>query len=199
MDDDFQRFAEQYEAGKSQIVWRRIVADLETPIGTYLKLAQGRKNTYLLESVQDGTTRGRYSIIGSQPDVILKVEGGTASINRQVQADEFAFQVLTELPLDALRNLVADSKIEVPPGLPPQSAGIYGYLGYEMVRYMEVLPDSNPDDLRTPEAILMRPSLLAIFDTLKDELYLTAPVYVRAGVTALQAYEAANSRIGDAI
>ena len=199
MDDDFQRFAEQYEAGKSQIVWRRIVADLETPIGTYLKLAQGRKNTYLLESVQDGTTRGRYSIIGSQPDVILKVEGGTASINRQVQADEFAFQVLAELPLDALRNLVADSKIEVPPGLPPQSAGIYGYLGYEMVRYMEVLPDSNPDDLRTPEAILMRPSLLAIFDTLKDELYLTAPVYVRAGVTALQAYEAANSRIGDAI
>ena len=104
MDDDFQRFAEQYEAGKSQIVWRRIVADLETPIGTYLKLAQGRKNTYLLESVQDGTTRGRYSIIGSQPDVILKVEGGTASINRQVQADEFAFQVLTELPLDALRK-----------------------------------------------------------------------------------------------
>ena len=199
MDDDFQRFSEQYEAGKSQIVWRRIVADLETPIGTYLKLAQGRKNTFLLESVQDGTTRGRYSIIGTQPDVILKVEAGAATINRSAQISETAFEPVPDLPLDALRNLVADSTIEVPAGLPPQSAGIYGFLGYEMVRYMEVLPDSNPDHLQTPEAVLMRPSLLAIFDTLRDELYLTAPVYVRDGVSARQAHEAAEARIDDAI
>ena len=198
-DDEFQRFAEQYDAGKSQIVWRRIVADLETPIGTYLKLAEGRKNTYLLESVQDGAIRGRYSIIGTQPDVMLKVAAGVASINRQVQISETAYEPLPDRPLDALRHLVAESKVEVPAGLPPQSAGIYGYLGYEMVRYMEVLPDSNPDDLQTPEAILMRPSLLAIFDTLKDELYLTAPVYVRDGVSARQAFEAAESRIADAI
>ena len=198
-DDVFQHFSAQYDAGKSQIVWRRIVADLETPIGTYLKLAQGRKNTFLLESVQDGTTRGRYSIIGSQPDMILKVEAGQASINRRAQVDEAAFEPLPDLPLDALRNLVADSKIDVPAGLPPQSAGVYGFLGYEMVRYMEVLPDSNPDDLKLPEATLIRPSLLAIFDTLKDELYLTAPVYVRAGTTARQAYEAAEARMDDAI
>ena len=198
-DDDFLRFSEHYDAGKSQIVWRRIVADLETPIGTYLKLAEGRKNTFLLESVQDAAVRGRYSIIGTQPDVILKVEGGSAAINRAAQIDEAAFEPVAELPLDALRNLVADSKIEVPAGLPPQSAGVYGYLGYEMVRYMETLPDSNPDHLGTPEAVLMRPSLLAIFDTLKDELYLTAPVYVRAGVSARQAHEAAQARIDDAI
>jgi anthranilate synthase component 1 len=189
MGDDFStRFAEQYEAGKSQIVWRRIVADLETPIGTYLKLAQERTHSFLLESVQDGTTRGRYSIIGLLPDLIVRVEDGTASVNRQAQLDP-----------DALRGLVAESQIEVPPGLPPQSAGIYGYLGYEMVRYMEVLPNGNPDDLKTPEAVLMRPSLLAIFDTVKDELYLTAPVYVKAGVSARQALEAAEARIDDAI
>ena len=171
MGDDFStRFAEQYEAGKSQIVWRRIVADLETPVGTYLKLAQDRTHSFLLESVQDGTTRGRYSIIGLLPDLIVKVEGGTASVNRQAHLDPGAFSEMTEKPLDALRGLVAESQIEVPPGLPPQSAGIYGYLGYEMVRYMEVLPNGNPDDLKTPEAVLMRPSLLAIFDTVKDEL-----------------------------
>src|SRR5690606_5386238 len=80
MGDDFsQRFQEQYEAGSSQLVWRRVVADLETPIGTYLKLASGRHNTFLLESVQDGTVRGRYSIIGSQPDLMLKVENGVAA------------------------------------------------------------------------------------------------------------------------
>jgi anthranilate synthase component 1 len=200
MGDDFStRFAEQYEAGKSQIVWRRIVADLETPIGTYLKLAQERTHSFLLESVQDGTTRGRYSIIGLLPDLIVRVEDGTASVNRQAQLDPDAFEVMDAKPLDALRGLVAESQIEVPPGLPPQSAGIYGYLGYEMVRYMEVLPNGNPDDLKTPEAVLMRPSLLAIFDTVKDELYLTAPVYVKAGVSARQALEAAEARIDDAI
>ncbi|MDP2781840.1 MAG: anthranilate synthase component I [Devosia sp.] len=198
-DDDFQRFSEQYNAGKSQIVWRRIVADLETPIGTYLKLAAGRKNTFLLESVQDAAVRGRYSIIGTQPDVILKVEGGAAAINRTAQIDDTSFVPVSALPLDALRELVADSRIEMPDGLPPQSAGVYGYLGYDMVRYMEVLPSSNPDHLQTPEAVLMRPSLLAIFDTLKDELYLTAPVYVRDGVSARQAHEAAQGRIDDAI
>ena len=198
-DDDFERFSEQYNAGKSQIVWRRIVADLETPIGTYLKLAAGRKNTFLLESVQDAAVRGRYSIIGTQPDVILKVEGGAAAINRTAQIDDTGFVPVSALPLDALRELVADSRIEMPDGLPPQSAGVYGYLGYDMVRYMEVLPSSNPDHLQTPEAVLMRPSLLAIFDTLKDELYLTAPVYVRDGVSARQAHEAAQGRIDDAI
>jgi len=198
-DDDFQRFSEQYDAGKSQIVWRRVVADLETPIGTYLKLAEGRKNTFLLESVQDATVRGRYSIIGTQPDVILKVEGGAAAINRSAQIDDTSFEPVSAMALDALRALVADSQIEVPAGLPPQSAGVYGYLGYDMVRYMEVLPNGNPDHLQTPEAILMRPSLLAIFDTLKDELYLTAPVYVRQGVSARQAHEAAEGRIDDAI
>src|SRR5690606_23001719 len=72
------------------------------------------------------------------------------------------------------------------------------YLGYDMVRFMEELPDSNPDPLGFPDAMLMRPSVLAVFDTLKDELYLTAPVYVREGVSASQAWEDAQSRIDDA-
>lgn len=200
MADDFSKtFTAQFDAGKSGIVWRRVVADLETPIGTYLKLAAGRTHSFLLESVQDGTTRGRYSIIGLLPDLILKVEGGMAAINRSAQSAPDAFEPLEAMPLDALRDLVAESRIDMPAGLPPQSAGIYGYLGYEMVRYMEVLPNGNPDDLQTPEAILMRPSLLAIFDTVKDELYLTAPIYVRPGVGAQQALEAANSRIEEAI
>jgi anthranilate synthase component 1 len=200
MGDDYSKtFAAQYDAGKSGLVWRRIVADLETPVGTYLKLAAGRTHSFLLESVQDGTTRGRYSMIGLLPDLIMKVADGKASINRSAQTAPDAFEPLDDMPLDALRKLVAESQIEMPAGLPPQSAGIYGYLGYEMVRYMEVLPNGNPDDLQTPEAVLMRPSLLAIFDTVKDELYLTAPVYVRTGVSAAQALAAAESRIEEAI
>lgn len=197
-DDQFGAFAEAYGAGRAQIVYRRIVADLETPIGAYLKLAEGRRNTFLLESVQDGTTRGRYSMIGLLPDIILKVEKGKASINRNAGLDPEAFTPIDEQPLEALRGLIAESQSEVPAGLPSTAAGIYGYMGYDMVRFMEVLPDANPDPLGFPDAILMRPTMLAVFDTLKDELYLTAPVYVRDGVTAKQAWEAAQSRIDDA-
>ena len=193
--DNFESFATAYDAGRAQIVFRRVVADLETPIGAYLKLSEGRHNTFLLESVQDGATRGRYSMIGFDPDVILKVEAGKASINRNATVKADAFEPLATPPLEALRTLVAESQTDVPEGLPSTAAGIYGYLGYDMVRLMEVLPDKNTETLGLPDAILMRPSVLAIFDTLKDELYLTAPVYLRPGITAKQAWEGAHSRI----
>ena len=197
-DQSFDRFAKGYDAGRAQIVFQRIVADLETPIGAYLKLAEGRQNTFLLESVQDGATKGRYSMIGFDPDIMLKVEGGKASINRNVAAgDEFA--PVGEPPLDVLRSLVAESQADIPEGLPSTAAGIYGYLGYEMVRLMERLPDRHGPGLGLPDALLMRPTVLAIFDTLKDELYLTAPVYVRNGVTARQAWESARAKIDEAI
>jgi anthranilate synthase component 1 len=198
-DDQFSRFAAAYDAGRAQIVFRRVVADLETPIGAYLKLADGRQNTFLLESVQDGAIRGRYSMIGFDPDIILKVENGKASINRNAGLTPDAFTPVDEHPLDALRKLVAESQAEVPPGLPSTAAGIYGYLGYDMVRQMEVLPDRHEDELGFPESVLMRPTVLAVFDTVKDELYLTAPIYVREGVSARQAWETAQSRIDDAV
>src|SRR4029078_4638530 len=133
--------------------------------------------------------------IGLDPDIILKVEAGKASINRNAAVKPDGFEPLDAPPLEVLRTLVAESQTDVPEGLPSTAAGIYGYLGYDMVRLMEVLPDRHDRGLGLPDAVLMRPSVLAIFDTLKDELYLTAPVYVRPGVTARQAYEAAHGKI----
>ncbi len=199
VEQSYERFAQGYGAGRAQIVFQRIVADLETPIGAYLKLSEGRHNTFLLESVQDGATRGRYSMIGYDPDVILKVEAGAASINRNAGADDESFEPVSEPPLDALRALVAESQADIPEGLPSTAAGIYGYLGYEMVRLMEQVPDRHGPGLGLPDALLMRPTVLAVFDTLRDELYLTAPVYVRPGVTARQAWEGARGKIDEAI
>ncbi|HZY51568.1 MAG TPA: chorismate-binding protein, partial [Devosia sp.] len=197
--DSFESFATAYDAGRAQIVFRRVVADLETPIGAYLKLSDGRHNTFLLESVQDGAIRGRYSMIGFDPDIILEVAAGKASINRNVAKDPEAFEALDTPPLDALRALVAESQADIPAGLPSTAAGIYGYLGYEMVRLMERLPDRHDRGLNLPDALLMRPTMLAVFDTVKDELYLTAPVYVRPGVTARQAWEGAQAKIDEAV
>ncbi len=197
-DHSFDRFAKAYESGRAQIVFRRVVADLETPIGAYLKLSEGRENTFLLESVQDGATKGRYSMIGFDPDIILKVDAGKASINRNV-AGGGSFVPVDQPALDALRALVAESQADIPEGLPSTAAGIYGYLGYEMVRLMERLPDRHDRGLDLPDALLMRPTMLAVFDTVKDELYLTAPVYPRPGVTARQGWESAQGKIDDAV
>ena len=197
--DNFESFTAAYDTGRAQIVFRRVVADLETPVGAYLKLSEGRRNTFLLESVQDGATRGRYSMIGFDPDIILRVEAGRASINRNAALASGTFEPVTEAPLDALRALVAESQADIPAGLPSTAAGIYGYLGYEMVRLMERLPDRHDRGLALPDALLMRPTMLAVFDTVKDELYLTAPVYVRPGVSAKQAWESAQAKIDEAV
>src|SRR4051812_30373632 len=116
-DDSFDNFAKAYDAGRAQIVFRRVVADLETPIGAYLKLSEGRENTFLFESVQDGATTGRYSMIGFDPDIILKVDAGKASINRNV-AGGGSFEPIAQPALDALRALVAESQADIPEGLP---------------------------------------------------------------------------------
>ena len=192
-------FAAVYEAGTAQLVWRRIVADLETPVGTLLKLADRRSNTFLLESVHGGATRGRYSMIGVEPDLIFRVRRGKAEINRNPAAAPDKFAALDGRPLDALRSLLAESRLDLPKAVPPMSAGMFGYLGYDMVRQMEKLPDKNPDSLGLPEAIMLRPSLVAVYDNLKDELYLATPVRPSKGVSAKQALEAAEARIDDAI
>ncbi len=199
MDAGFESFAAVYDAGHGQVVYRRVVADLETPVGTYLKLASGQTYTFLLESVEGGAVRGRYSIIGMAPDLLWRVVGGRAEVNRMAGLDPDAYEPLEGQPLDALRALIGESQIDMPSVLPANSAGVFGYLGYDMVRFMEDLPDENPDTLGLPDAIMMRPSLLAVFDSLKDELFISAPVYPRGGVSARQAYEAAQSRIEEAV
>ncbi len=195
---DFLDFAKKYENGIAQILWRRVVADLYTPVGAYLKLAKERKNSFLLESVQGGSTKGRFSMIGLEPDIILKVSNEKVEISHNAPHSASDFKTLDKKPLDALRDLIKLSQAEVPNGLPSTAAGIYGYLGYDMVRQMEKLPNDNPDDMGQPDSILMRPSLLAVFDTLKDELYITAPVYVKKGISAKQAWEIAQDKIDDA-
>src|ERR1700722_20179137 len=130
-------FRAAYEAGRGNLVWRRGVADLETPVAAYLKLAHGRPNAFLLESVEGGATRGRYSVIGMEPDLIWRCEDGRASVNRMVQSAPHAFVPTTQPPLDSLRALIAETRLDVPQSLPPMSGGLVGYLGYDMVRQME--------------------------------------------------------------
>ena len=138
------RFAARYAAGEPQVVWTTLVADLETPVSAFLKIAGARPMSFLLELVEGGAVRGRYSIIGIEPDLIFRVNGAEAEINRTVQNDPAAFVPVNDAPLSALRAVIAESRIALPALLPPMAAGVFGYLGYDMVRLMEDLPATHP-------------------------------------------------------
>src|SRR5262245_16696303 len=122
-------FAERYARGEPQVVWTTLVADLETPVSAFLKIAGGKPMSFLLESVEGGAVLGRYSVIGLEPDVIWQAKGDRAEINRAALATPDAFAPCPEPPLTALRSLIAESRITLPEGLPPMAAGVFGYLG----------------------------------------------------------------------
>ena len=164
--DSYAAFAAAHAAGRAQVLWRERVADLDTPVGTFLKLAEGRPNTFLLESVEGGQSRGRYSAIGLAPDLIWRCRDGKAEINRHALSAPHAFVPEDAPPLDSLRALIDACRMDLPQGLPPCAAGLFGYLGYDMVREMERLPATNPDVLGIPEAILGRPTVIAVERTL---------------------------------
>ena len=197
---DYDSFARTYERGDAQIVATRLVADLETPVSAMLKLARNARYSFLLESVEGGAVRGRYSIIGMNPDLIWKVENGKAAINRKAgNTPEGPFEPLTLMPLESLRALLAESRIALPEDAPPMAAGVFGYMGYDMVRLMEELPEANPDSLGLPDAMLIRPTIMAIFDSVKDEVTVTSPVYVDRGVPARAAYARARERVSEIV
>ena len=193
LDEDLTR---AYEEGRASVLVTTLVADLETPVSAYLKLAAGRRgNMFLLESVEGGAQRGRYSMIGLDPDLIWRSSGAGSEINRRAAHDPGAFEPCPGKPLDALRALLQESRIDLPPGLPPMSAGVFGYLGYDMVRHMERLPEAKADPIGVPEAILIRPTVMVVFDSVRDEMSVVTPIRPAPGVSARAAQEAARARL----
>jgi anthranilate synthase component 1 len=199
-------FAARYAAGAAQVVWTTLVADLETPVSAFLKIAGARPESslpktsvpmsFLLESVEGGEVRGRYSIIGLKPDVIFRSNGAQAEINRTPQNNPEAFAPAAAPPLQALRALIAESRIALPDTLPPMAAGVFGYLGYDMVRQMEdSLAAPPPDPIGIADAILIRPTLVIAFDAVKDTITVVTPVRPQAGVPANAALARAVERL----
>ncbi len=195
----FNDFAKAYDAGKNQVVYTRLAADLDTPVSLMLKLTGAQKDAFVLESVTGGEIRGRYSIIGMKPDLIWRSQGETASVNRMARYDSDAFEPMTPAPLDALRALIAESHIDLPADLPQAAAGLFGYLGYDMIRHVEHLPDVNTDVLGVPDAIMLRPSVIAVLDGVKGEVTVVSPAWVSDGQSAHAAYAQAGERVMDAV
>ena len=199
IDPSFEAFEQGWSLGRNQLVHVRLAADLDTPVSLMLKLGEARTDTFMLESVTGGEVRGRYSVVGLKPDLIWQCHGTQSRINRQARFDPTAFAPQDGAPLDNLRALIAESAIDLPEGLPAVVAGLYGYLGYDMIRLVEHLPHVNPDPLGLPDAVLMRPSVVAVLDGVKGEVTLVAPAWTSSGLSARAAYAQAAERVMDAL
>jgi anthranilate synthase component 1 len=194
-------FAAALSTGAAQLVWTRIVADTETPVSAMMKLSAAESGSFLLESVEGGQVRGRYSLLGLDPDLVWRANGDTSEINRHWRTDRDAFEPVPGGALAALRALVAEARADVPPALPPALACLVGYIGYEAVRLVEPsVPGNAPSPLALPDMVFVRPTLILVFDRLKDELYIVAPVFAAddadaAHAAAVERIETAQARL----
>ncbi|MBO6764951.1 anthranilate synthase component I [Maricaulis sp.] len=192
---DFETVAAAFERGETAVLQARRVDDLLTPVAAYLKLARNRADTFLLESVEGGAWRGRYSAIGLDPDLIWQCRNGQVSEARGLAVARREFTPVDEPPMQALRRVIEDARCPLPDGAPPLASGLFGYVGYDMVRYLERLPEhAAPDPLDVPESCLLRPRVMVVFDALKQEIQVYSPV--RPGeYSAREAYDAAVERM----
>ena len=198
MTTSFADFAAGLAAGRGQVLFRERVADLDTPVGAFQRLVQGRPNAFLLESVEGGATRARFTSLGFEPDLIWRCRDGKADLNRHALAAPHAFIPEGAAPLDSLRALVAECRMPMPAGLPSIAAGLFGFLGYDMVRQIERLPEKNPNLLGIPDAVMFRPTLVAVFDHVRDTLTLVTPIWPAPGLDPQAAWDAAQARLDEA-
>ncbi len=195
----FEAFERGWAQGENQLVHARLAADLDTPVSLMLKLAEAQPMSFMLESVTGGEVRGRYSVVGLKPDVIWECRGESSRINRQARFDAEAFEDLPGHPLATLRALIAETRIAMPAGIPAIAAGLFGYLGYDMIRLVERLPNVKPDPIGVPDAVLMRPTIIAVLDGVKGEVTVCSPAWVASGLSARAAYAQAAERVMDAV
>src|SRR6478672_437392 len=198
VEPEFERFAALYNSGKPQVVYTRLTGDLETPVSVFLKIGARQPSSFLFESVHGGEARGRYSVIGIEPDLVWRCRNGKAEINRNAVNEPDSFVADTGSPLDSLRNLVTEIRLALPPDLPAMATGLFGYLGYDMVRLIERLGDPPPDSLNLPDAILVRPTVVVIFDNVRDEITIVTPVWPAIG-DAATAYSDTRRRLENVI
>ena len=193
---DYHRCLELFDAGETQIIYHEMLADTQTAVAAMMKLSTDTDYACLLESVEGGEVRGRFSVIAIEPDLIWRCKNGQVEINRQAMTAPDRFEpVPCDDPFQALRDIQREGAMSSTAPLPSMAAGLFGYFGYDMVRHMENLPDANPRAIDTYDAVLMRPSVVAIFDRLKDTITLATQIRADAYETGDAAWSAAKSRL----
>ena len=191
-DNNKDKFFKNYNDGIPQIIQKEFIADVETPVSSLIKISENEKYSFLLESVEGGDQRGRYSILGCDPDIIWEVSKNIAKVTSLNQDLDLSF--LSEDPIKSLKQLVEFSKINKESHSSPFPV-LVGYLGYPMIQLMEKINLNNPDEINIPDALMIRPKLVAVFDNIKDTINIMTSVYPVKKVSAELAFSNANDYI----
>jgi anthranilate synthase component 1 len=193
----FDSYVSARAAGRGYLLWETISAELETTVAAALKLGAFDELGLMFESVEGGESLGRYSFIGIDPDRVWQHSDGATRLGDRSEAGDitWASEAADVAPLDSLRAFSDASRADMPAPLPPMSAGVFGYFGYEMVQYFERSEHHNPDDLNLPDAMLVRPRTIVVFDRAFDTLYLVAPLWADATETPEACFAAAERRL----
>jgi anthranilate synthase component 1 len=152
----------------ARLIVRRRIGDIETPVGAMLKLGAELPGSFLFESIAGGERLGRYSFIGIEPGRWFRIKNGVAETS--ASADFADAKPEPGTPIEALRQFVNAARAEAPDGMPPMASGAFGYIGYDMIQYVEPVVITKPDVLGVPETILIVPRVVVIFDHLYQEL-----------------------------
>ena len=173
-------------------MWRRVIADTETPVGAARKLIQPGRGDFLLESVEGGEVRGRYSLLGLDPDLLFRADRHGAKVFRNWQTDKHTSDAVPGDSLTALRALADSCRIDVPPELPAALACLVGFFGYETIGLVEDLPRAADSPVGLPDMVFARPTLLLVFDRLTDALFVIAPLWPGTGQSDARIADAAD-------
>ena len=181
---------------RGTIAYTQLVADLETPVSAMLKLGAERPYSCLLESVEGGNQRGRFSVIAINPDLIWSCDQDKAWL---AQPDGTPIGDSDSDIFGSLRQIIEASKLDIPDDLPPMAAGLFGYFGYEMVRHIDNIPMSNGREIDVDTSVLMRPSIVIVFDRLKDQMLICTPLRPEEGKSAEDIWDEAESRLAETV
>jgi len=163
-------FTKNYNLGKKQIIYHTLSADIHTPVSILIKL-KNEKYSFLYESVEKGSQKGRYSIIGLKPDLVWECKNNKCTVLNLLKNKKTS--TFEQNPLKSLKKLIKENKAIIPEVLPSISSGLYGFLGYEMIQHFESLKLNKSDNLNLPESVFIRPSLTLVFDNVSDKLFIT--------------------------
>jgi len=187
---DFKQFKQLSKEYKSVPIYKRILADLLTPISAYMRLTKGAEYSFILESVEQGEKYGRYSFIGRNPISVIKSENNktyTYKNNSWIKKDQ-SF-------LSELRSLQEEYHSPKLSAVPSFSGGLVGFMGYESISWIEDIPIYDNDELQCPDAIFMLFHDMIAFDHLKNEIILISNVKIKKNLDLVRAFESANKQI----
>ena len=185
-DYGYDQFVKTYEEGKAFLYCDSVFADCETPVSTYVKLTNNAAYSFLLESVEGGSARARYSVIGYDPDVIWRASLKECSIKKDGIEEKQTGSVL-----ENLRSLIQESRIRIPDFLPSMAAGIFGYMGYDTIRYVEKIDDKNEREFELDDALYLRPKMICVMDNAQTIHHFCYVIRPQKCLDARQAWEKA--------